>query len=104
MNLFYSGKIQAMPAKYTTDDGRFQVIRPMIEIAEANLITLAKEKEFPIVPCYLCSGQENHKRKAMEKLLEELEKDSPQLKQVMLGALKNVRPTHLLDLGLSKDH
>ena len=27
MNLFYAGKLQAMPAGYTTDDGRFQVLR-----------------------------------------------------------------------------
>ncbi len=28
LNLFYSGKLQAMPASYRTDDGRFEVIRP----------------------------------------------------------------------------
>ncbi|MEZ4465685.1 MAG: ATP-binding protein [bacterium] len=28
LNLFYSGKLQAMPAGYTTNDGRFEVIRP----------------------------------------------------------------------------
>jgi tRNA 2-thiocytidine biosynthesis protein TtcA len=97
MNLFYCGKIQAMPPKYRTDDGRFDVIRPLAEIAEDDMRRLAALAGFPIVPCALCSGQEDHKRKKMNALLDELEREHPQLKQVMLGALKNVRPTHLWD-------
>src|SRR5688572_30832478 len=41
LNLFYSGKLQAMPASYRTDDGRFEVIRPLIECAEADIAELA---------------------------------------------------------------
>ncbi|HEX4419755.1 MAG TPA: ATP-binding protein, partial [Kofleriaceae bacterium] len=41
LNLFYSGKLQAMPASYRTDDGRFEVIRPLIECAEAEIAALA---------------------------------------------------------------
>ena len=37
LNLFYSGKLQAMPASYRTDDGRFEVIRPLIECAEKDI-------------------------------------------------------------------
>jgi tRNA 2-thiocytidine biosynthesis protein TtcA len=33
LNLFYSGKLQAMPASYRTDDDRFDVIRPLVECA-----------------------------------------------------------------------
>jgi tRNA 2-thiocytidine biosynthesis protein TtcA len=33
----------------------------------------------------------------MAALLEELERESPPLRAVMANALKNVRPTHLLD-------
>ncbi|MDD5309605.1 MAG: tRNA 2-thiocytidine(32) synthetase TtcA [Deltaproteobacteria bacterium] len=97
MNLFYCGKIQAMPPKYRTDDGRFDVIRPLSEIAEGHLRTLSSLAGFPIIPCALCSGQEDHKRRKMNALLDDLEKEHPQIKQVMLGALRNVRPTHLWD-------
>jgi tRNA 2-thiocytidine biosynthesis protein TtcA len=97
LNLFYSGKLQAMPARYTTDDGRFQVIRPLIECAEADLVALAAEQEFPILPCNLCGSQEGLKREAIGELLVQLEASNPQLKSVMLHALQNVRPTHLLD-------
>jgi len=97
MNLFYGGKLQAMPAGYTTDDGRFQVIRPLIECAEADIAEHARNVGYPILPCNLCGSQDGLRREAMAKLLCELERDSPNLRAVMLSALKNVSPTHLLD-------
>lgn len=103
MNLFYAGKLQAMPAKYTTDDGRFQVIRPMLEVAEADLIALQEQEQFPIVPCALCSGQEDHKRRYVNELLDAVEHTHPTLRNVMLGALKHVNPSHLLDATVKRE-
>lgn len=100
MNLFYAGKLQAMPAQYTTDDGRFQVIRPLIECAEAQIARYAALAAFPIIPCNLCGSQDGLKREAMHELLSKLEADHPNLRAVMLNALRNVRPTHLLDHDL----
>jgi len=97
MNLFYGGKLQAMPAGYTTDDGRFQVIRPLIECAEADIAEHARNVGYPILPCNLCGSQDGLRREAMAKLLCQLERDSPDVRAVMLAALKNVSPTHLLD-------
>ncbi|MBN2529116.1 MAG: tRNA 2-thiocytidine(32) synthetase TtcA [Deltaproteobacteria bacterium] len=102
MNLFYSGKLQAMPPKYTTDDGRFEVIRPMIEVAEADLIALGDEQQFPIVPCALCSGQEDHKRRYVNEFLDAVQETHPALRNVMLGALKHVNPSHLMDLSIAR--
>ncbi len=97
MNLFYAGKIQAMPARYTTDDGRFQVIRPLIECAESQIARFAELQAFPILPCNLCGSQTGLKREAMHDLLERLEAHNPHVRSIMLNALRNVRPTHLLD-------
>ncbi|HJK95084.1 MAG TPA: tRNA 2-thiocytidine(32) synthetase TtcA [Polyangiaceae bacterium LLY-WYZ-15_(1-7)] len=97
MNLFYAGKMQAMPAVYTTDDGRFQVIRPLIECDEARIAEYAQLVGFPILPCNLCGSQDGLKRDAMARLLSELEAEHPHLRNVMMNALRNVRPTHLLD-------
>ena len=97
MNLFYSGKLQAMPAVYTTDDGRFQVIRPLIECAEPDLAEYANLMQFPILPCNLCGSQEGLKREKTKALLAQLETESPMLKDMMIAALKNVSTTHLLD-------
>jgi tRNA 2-thiocytidine biosynthesis protein TtcA len=97
LNLVYTGKLQAMPARYQTDDGRFAVIRPLIECAEHDIAAYAQEQQFPILPCTLCGSQPNLKRNAMGQLLEQLAALNPQVKQSMLGALQNVRATHLLD-------
>lgn len=97
MNLFYAGKMQAMPASYTTDDGRFVVIRPLIECPEPKIAEFAHRAAFPIIPCNLCGSQSGLKRVEMGQLLDQLEREHPHLKSVMLNALRNVRPTHLLD-------
>jgi tRNA 2-thiocytidine biosynthesis protein TtcA len=91
-----------MPASYRTDDGRFEVIRPLIECAEADIAAFAAAQSFPIIPCNLCGSQEGLKRDAMTALLAQLERDNPHVRSIMLNALRNVRPTHLLDRDVSR--
>jgi len=102
LNLFYAGKLQAMPACYTTNDGRFRVIRPLIECAETEIALHAADAGYPILPCNLCGSQDDLKRVAVAGLLNELEQKIPNLRQVMLAALKNVRPSHLLDAEVAE--
>lgn len=97
MNLFFAGKMQAMPAGYVTDDGRFRVIRPLIECDEARIAEYAALEGFPILPCNLCGSQEGLQREKMSALIAQLERDHPDVRSVMASALANVRPTHLLD-------
>jgi tRNA 2-thiocytidine biosynthesis protein TtcA len=102
LNLFYSGKLQAMPARYRTDDDRFDVIRPLMECAERDISELAAHLAFPIIPCNLCGSQDGLKRDAMTALLADLEREHPHVRAVMANALANVRPTHLLDLDVAR--
>jgi len=102
LNLFYSGKLQAMPARYRTDDGRFVVIRPLIECSEPTIAELAAALEFPIIPCNLCGSQDGLKREAMKDLLDQIERSHPHVRSVMLNALRNVRPSHLLDRDVER--
>jgi tRNA 2-thiocytidine biosynthesis protein TtcA len=102
LNLFYSGKLQAMPARYRTDDDRFDVIRPLIETGESDIAELAGGLGFPIIPCNLCGSQEGLKRDAMTRLLADLERDHPHVRSIMLNALRNVRPSHLLDRDVAR--
>jgi tRNA 2-thiocytidine biosynthesis protein TtcA len=97
MNLCYAGKLQAMPAKYTTDDGALEVIRPLIDVGEQDLRAFSVERGYPILPCNLCGSQDGLKRDAMAALLDDLEKKIPDVRAVMHHAISNVRPTHLLD-------
>jgi tRNA 2-thiocytidine biosynthesis protein TtcA len=101
LNLFFGGKLAAMPARLTSDDGRHVVIRPLIYCAEAQLAALAEARRFPILPCNLCGSQSEAQRKQMKALISELESKHPTLRQTMLAALGNVVPTHLLDRALA---
>jgi tRNA 2-thiocytidine biosynthesis protein TtcA len=97
LNLLYAGRLQAMPARYRTVDGRFEVIRPLIECAEEDIARHAAEAGYPILPCTLCGSQVGLKREVVSRLLADIEKTIPNVRQVMLAAIKNVRATHLLD-------
>jgi tRNA 2-thiocytidine biosynthesis protein TtcA len=102
MNLMYSGKLQSMPPRYETDDGRFSVIRPLIQCEESKLEALAAEQSFSILPCNLCGSQEGLKRDKVATLLSTLERDHPTLRSVMMAALGNVCPTHLFDRDVAR--
>jgi tRNA 2-thiocytidine biosynthesis protein TtcA len=103
LNLFYAGKMQAMPAVYTTDDQRFRVIRPLVECSEADIVAHASLAAYPILPCNLCGSQDGLRRDAMTRLLAQLERDNPNVRAVMLNALRNVQPSHLLDPHVHRD-
>jgi len=103
MNLFYAGKLQAMPARYTTDDGRFEVIRPLVECAERDILEHARAEGYPILPCNLCGSQDGLRRDAMTALLDRLEAEHPHVRAVMLNALRNVQPSHLLDPAVRRE-
>jgi len=102
MNLCYAGKLQAMPARYVTDDARFTVIRPLIDCAEKDIKVFSEERGYPILPCNLCGAQDGLKRDAMNDLLATLEKSIPDVRAVMHNAISNVRPSHLLDVDVAQ--
>ncbi len=100
LNLFYGGKLKAMPPKLVSDDGRNVVIRPLAYCEERDLEAYAQLRQFPIIPCTLCGSQENLKRKEMKAMLREWEKRHPGRVETLLTSLQNVRPSHLLDRAL----
>jgi tRNA 2-thiocytidine biosynthesis protein TtcA len=101
LNLFYSGRLAAMPAKLHSDDGRNTVIRPLCYVPEAMLVALQEEERYPVVRCGCPScGLPDQKRQVVKRLLGSLEQAEPGLKHHMLAALQNVKPSQLLDRAL----
>jgi tRNA 2-thiocytidine biosynthesis protein TtcA len=100
LNLVHGGKLSAMPPKLMNDDGDIEVLRPLAYAAEDDLGRYAAGLGFPIIPCDLCGSQDGLQRNAMKSLLSDLEGRMPGRKDVMIRALANVRPSHLLDRTL----
>jgi tRNA 2-thiocytidine biosynthesis protein TtcA len=100
MNLFHGGRLAAMPPKLVNDEGALTVLRPLAFCAEADLEKFAAAMRFPIIPCDLCGSQDGLQRDATKTMLDEMERKMPGRKDIMVRALANVRPSHLLDTKL----
>lgn len=100
LNLFFAGKIETMPPKYKTNDGRFDVIRPMAFVKEKDIIPYSEHKNYPIIPCNLCGSQPNMQRQVTKAMLSTWEEKFPGRKDIMFTALGNISPTHMLDKDL----
>ncbi|TYR31078.1 tRNA 2-thiocytidine(32) synthetase TtcA [Mesorhizobium microcysteis] len=100
LNLFFGGRLAAMPPKLMNDDGDTMVLRPLAYCAEADLAKFADAMSFPIIPCDLCGSQDGLQRNAMKAMLEDIERRMPGRKDTMIRALGHVRPSHLLDRNL----
>lgn len=100
LNLFYGGKLKAMPPKLVSDNGEHIVIRPLAYVKEKDLIRYAEIKQFPIIPCNLCGSQANLQRQAIKEMLQLWEKQHAGRIENIFSALQSVAPSHLLDRQL----
>ena len=100
LNLFFGGKLKAMPPKLKSDDGRHVVIRPLAYCRESDIADYARAMQFPIIPCNLCGTQENLQRQEIKGMLMDWERQYPGRTETIFRALGNVAPSHLLDQNL----
>ena len=100
LNMFYGGKLKAMPPKLVSDNGEHIVIRPLAYVKEKDLIKYAEIKQFPIIPCNLCGSQPNLQRQVVSEMLKDWDKRFPGRIESMFSALQNVVPSHLADTEL----
>jgi tRNA 2-thiocytidine biosynthesis protein TtcA len=97
LNMFYRGRLQAMPPKLLSEDGAHVVIRPLAYCAEKDIAAYAEVRQFPIVPCNLCGSQPNLQRKVIKEMLKGWEKKTPGRIETIFASLQNVALSHLAD-------
>lgn len=97
LNMFFGGKLKAMPPKLRSQDGRHVVIRPLAYVAEQDIERYARARDFPLIPCSLCGSQENMQRMEIKKMLLEWEKQYPGRTESIFSSLRNVVASHLAD-------
>ena len=100
LNMFYGGRLAAIPPKLKSDDGRNVVIRPLAYCNKEDISNYAQHREFPIIPCNLCGSQENLQRQHIKSMLRGWEKENPERIQSIFAAISNVQPSQLADRNL----
>ncbi len=100
LNLFFGGRLKAMPPKLQSEDGRHIVIRPLAYVPERDIERYARARQFPIIPCTLCGSQENAQRRQIKQMLQAWEREHPGRTESIFSALRAVEPSHLADPNL----
>jgi len=100
LNMFYGGKMKAMPPKLRSDDNRNIVIRPLAYCREKDIIEFSNFKDFPIIPCNLCGSQENLQRQVIKEMLNKWDRDQPGRIENIFAAIQNIAPSQLADTRL----
>jgi len=100
LNMFFGGRLKAMPPKLLSEDRRHIVIRPLAYVAERMISRYATAREFPIIPCTLCGSQPNLQRLAVKHMLSEWEQQFPGRIEAIFSSICNVAGSQLADPAL----
>ncbi len=97
LNLFYGGRLKAMPPKLRSDDGTNMLIRPLYYCREKDIARWADARGYPIIPCNLCGSQENLQRQVIKEMLTGWDREAPGRVENIARSLRHVVPSHLGD-------
>lgn len=100
LNMFYGGRLKAMPPKLLSDDKRNVLIRPLAYCKEKEIARYAALRDFPIIPCNLCGSQDNMQRQAIKTMLQTWDKQFPGRVESIFRSIANVSPSQLADTSL----
>src|SRR5258708_5394385 len=100
LNMFFGGRLKAMPPKLLSENRRHIVIRPLAYVTEASIARYAAHAKFPIIPCTLCGSQTNMQRLAVKNMLREWEQKFPGRIESIFSSICNVAGSQLADPAL----
>jgi tRNA 2-thiocytidine biosynthesis protein TtcA len=100
LNMFFGGRLKAMPPKLLSENRRHIVIRPLAYVPEAQIARYAAHAKFPIIPCTLCGSQTNMQRLAVKHMLRDWEQKFPGRIESIFSGIRNVAGSQLADPNL----
>lgn len=100
LNMFFGGKLKAMPPKLLSDDKQNIVIRPLAYCSEKDIARYARLRGFPIIPCNLCGTQDNMQRQEIKAMLQGWEKVWPGRIDNIFRSIAHIEPSQLADSRL----
>jgi tRNA 2-thiocytidine biosynthesis protein TtcA len=100
LNMFYGGKLKAMPPKLLSDDKKNVVIRPLAYCKEKDIVKYSQAKAFPIIPCNLCGSQPNMQRQNVKAMLQQCDKEQPGSIETIFYAMQDIATSQMADRSL----
>src|SRR5580700_606964 len=100
LNMFFGGKLKAMPPKLLSEDRRHIVIRPLAYVPERLISRYATARAFPIIPCTLCGSQAGMQRSVVKAMLNDWEQKFPGRIEAIFSSICNVAGSQLADPAL----
>jgi tRNA 2-thiocytidine biosynthesis protein TtcA len=100
LNMFFGGRLKAMPPKLLSENRRHIVIRPLAYVSEGSIARYAAAREFPIIPCTLCGSQTNMQRLVVKNMLRDWEQKFPGRIESIFSSICNVAGSQLADPAL----
>ncbi len=97
LNMFFGGRLKAMPPKLLSEDRRHIVIRPLCLVAERTIARYAAARRFPIIPCTLCGSQMHMQRLVVKNMLKDWEQKFPGRIETIFSSMRNVAASQLAD-------
>ncbi len=105
LNIFFNGQLKAMPALSVSDNYTVTVIRPLIYVKAKDALDYASSLEAPLIDpqCPVSMSPQLTNRQKVRRIISELEKEHPLIKDAIFASLKHVKTEYLLDKNLIKD-
>jgi tRNA 2-thiocytidine biosynthesis protein TtcA len=97
LNMFYGGKLKAMPPKLLSDSQSNVLIRPLAYCREADIARFSSLMNYPIIPCNLCGSQDSLQRQAIKTMCQDWEAKFPGRIESIQRSMANVSLSQLSD-------
>lgn len=101
INMFYGREVSTMMPRQSLFGGKLQIIRPLAYLREDLIKKYSRERQLPVIK-NACPSSEHSKRNYIKKLLNELERENPQIRHNIFTALSHIKPDYLPSFSKNK--